>query len=391
MGRDLLLDRRARAGGAARRTPRDRPSRGRARRAAHAVSCRAAAPAHAARVEPAPPPPPPDTDQDGVPDREDACPKQPGVHTDDPKTNGCPLPVDSDHDGVADSMDRCPNTPPTVPVDASGCPLDSDHDQVPDYLDRCPDTPAGSTVLDITQIQRILPHRFPFLLIDRVISLTPRQKIVALKNVSANEPHFAGHFPGFPIMPGVLIVEAIAQAGGALLLTEVPERDGKLMVFTGIERARFSVDGEALEIPVKLKVHDSVFVPLAKWPMLIAGNYRCIRPDQMIPIKEAVHGDVAVSREIYDWVATLCHRLGAEAGDLVPFEKYAKAAEGLGKPSSAARALFGGAQHIERVDSLVRRIAHQLELHSETLHEIVTLVDERLGRNRTSGAGQAAA
>jgi predicted esterase len=111
----------------------------------------------------------------------------------------------------------------------------------------------------------------------------------------------------------------------------------------------------------------------------------------MIPIREAVHGDVAMSREIYDWVARLCHRLGAEAEDLVPFEKYAKAAEGLGKPSSAARALFGGAQHIERVDSLVRRIAHQLELQSETLHEIVTLVDERLGRNRTAGAGQAAA
>jgi hypothetical protein len=157
-----------------------------------------------------------------------------------------------------------------------------------------------------------------------------------------------------------------------------------------IERARFAVDGAELEIPVKLKVHDSVFVPLAKWPMLIAGNYRCIRPDQMIPIKDAVHGDVALSREIYDWVASLCHRLGAEADDLVPFEKYAKAAEGLGKPSSAARALFGGAQHIERVDSLVRRIAHQLELHSETLHEIVTLVDERLGRNRMAGARQAA-
>jgi hypothetical protein len=94
---------------------------------------------------------------------------------------------------------------------------------------------AESTVLDIAQIQRILPHRFPFLLIDRVISLTPRQKIVALKNVSANEPHFAGHFPGFPIMPGVLIVEAIAQAGGALLLTEIPDYN-KLMVSTGIER-----------------------------------------------------------------------------------------------------------------------------------------------------------
>jgi len=117
------------------------------------------------------------------------------------------------------------------------------------------EAPADSTVLDITQIQRILPHRFPFLLIDRVISLTPRQKIVALKNVSANEPHFAGHFPGFPIMPGVLIVEAIAQAGGALLLTEISDRDNKLMVFTGIERARFRkpvVPGDQLRIEVEV-------------------------------------------------------------------------------------------------------------------------------------------
>lgn len=174
-------------------------------------------------------------------------------------------------------------------------------------------------------------------------------------------------------LPTNFKVARFASEGDTAMLREMAE---------GIERARFGVDGEALEIPVKLKVHDSVFVPLAKWPMLIAGNYRCIRPDDMIPIKEAVHGDVAISREIYDWVAKLCHRLGAEHEDLVPFEKYAKAAEGLGKPSSAARALFGGAHHIERVDSLVRRIAHQLELHSETLHEIVTLIDERLGQNR---------
>jgi len=142
------------------------------------------------------------------------------------------------------------------------------------------------------------------------------------------------------------------------------------------------IERASAEIPVKLKVHDSIFVPLAKWPMLIAGNYRCIRPNDMIPIKEAVHGNVAKSREIYDWVAKLCSRLGAEAADLVPFEKYAKAAEGLGKPSSAARALFNGAEHIERVDSLVGRIARQLGLQSETVHEIVALVDERLGRNR---------
>ena len=155
-----------------------------------------------------------------------------------------------------------------------------------------------------------------------------------------------------------------------------------------IEQARC---GEgALEVPVKLKVHDSVFVPLAKWPMLITGNYRCIRPNGMIPIKEAVHGNVALSRDIYEWVARLCQRLGAQAADLVPFEKYAAAAEGLARPSSAARALFGGAQHIERVDSLVRRIARQLGLQSEALHEVVGLVDERLGRNRLT-ADRAAA
>jgi hypothetical protein len=149
-----------------------------------------------------------------------------------------------------------------------------------------------------------------------------------------------------------------------------------------IEEARFPQQGGAIEIPVKLKVHDSIFVPLAKWPMLIAGNYRCIRPNEMIPIREAVHGNIAKSREIYDWVSGLCTGLGAEPGDMVPFEKYAKAAETLGKPSSAARALFGGAEHIERVESLVRRIARQLGLQSEVLHEIVALVDERLGRNR---------
>ena len=147
-----------------------------------------------------------------------------------------------------------------------------------------------------------------------------------------------------------------------------------------IEEARY----EGLEIPVKLKVHESVFVPLAKWPMLIAGNYRCIKRDEMIPIKQAVHGDVGQSRGVYDWVSTLCHGLGAEDEDLVPFEKYAKAAEGLGKPSSAARALFGGAEHIERVDCLVRRIAKQQGRQSATLDEIVTLVDERLAKNRSA-------
>src|SRR5436305_12516246 len=100
------------------------------------------------------------------------------------------------------------------------------------------EAPAKVT-LDIHEICKILPHRFPFLLIDRVIDLTRKQRVVAIKNVTINEPFFAGHFPGAPIMPGVLIIEAIAQAGGALLLTEVPDREDKLMVFTGIEKAKF--------------------------------------------------------------------------------------------------------------------------------------------------------
>jgi hypothetical protein len=133
---------------------------------------------------------------------------------------------------------------------------------------------------------------------------------------------------------------------------------------------------------VKLKVHDSVFVPLAKWPMLIAGNYRCVRSNDMIAIREAVHGNPARSREIYDWVVALCLALGAEAADLVPFDKYAKAADGLGKPSSAARALFAGAAHIERVDRLVESIASQMGLRCDWLSDIVALVDERLARNR---------
>ena len=99
--------------------------------------------------------------------------------------------------------------------------------------------PDVAQTMDINQIMAILPHRYPFLLIDRVLEITPKQRIVAVKNVTINEPFFQGHFPGYPIMPGVLIVEAMAQAGGALLLTEIPDRADKLMVFTGIEEAKF--------------------------------------------------------------------------------------------------------------------------------------------------------
>jgi 3-hydroxyacyl-[acyl-carrier-protein] dehydratase len=112
-----------------------------------------------------------------------------------------------------------------------------------------------ATSLDITEIMEILPHRYPFLLIDRVVELVRMQRIVAIKNVTINEPYFQGHFPTYPIMPGVLMVEAMAQAGGALLMTEVPDRDNKLMVFTGIDQARFPapvVPGDQVRIEVEV-------------------------------------------------------------------------------------------------------------------------------------------
>ena len=118
------------------------------------------------------------------------------------------------------------------------------------------ETEPVKTGMDIGDILKILPHRYPFLLIDRVIGLERMKSIVALKNVTITEPFFQGHFPEKPIMPGVLIVEAIAQAGGLLLLTEVPNRDEMLMVFTGIEKARFRrpvVPGDQLRIEVVVR------------------------------------------------------------------------------------------------------------------------------------------
>jgi 3-hydroxyacyl-[acyl-carrier-protein] dehydratase len=124
---------------------------------------------------------------------------------------------------------------------------------------------AEKRTLDITEIEAILPHRYPFLLIDRVIEMERKKRIVAIKNVTANEPHFAGHFPGYPIMPGVLMVEAIAQAGGALLLTEIPDRTNKLMVFTGIERAKFRkpvTPGDQLRVEVDVLAWRSTAVKM---------------------------------------------------------------------------------------------------------------------------------
>jgi len=150
----------------------------------------------------------------------------------------------------------------------------------------------------------------------------------------------------------------------------------------GIEAVRY----EGLELPVKLKVHESVFVPLAKWAMLMAGNYRCVTKDGIRPIKEAVRGDLQASRDVYTWVVKLCVALGANETDLVPFEKYAAAAQSLGSPSSAARALDAGAPNIERVDRLVQAVAAQKGMRSAALDEIVRLVDAKLESNRRKAA-----
>jgi len=153
-----------------------------------------------------------------------------------------------------------------------------------------------------------------------------------------------------------------------------------------IEAVRFDAGDGAIELPVKLKVHDSVFVPLAKWSMLITGNYRCIQKDDMRPIRDAVHGDIDRSRAIYNWVSDLCVELGAAPDDMVPFEKYANAALGLAKPSSAARALAVGAPNIERVDCLVRTIASMKGQQSDAVDEIVALVNQWLEDNRKKAA-----
>jgi 3-hydroxyacyl-[acyl-carrier-protein] dehydratase len=107
--------------------------------------------------------------------------------------------------------------------------------------------------MDIAQIMEYLPHRYPFLLIDRVIAIEPAKRIVAIKNVTINEEFFNGHFPGHAIMPGVLVVEAMAQAGCILLLKEVADRETKLVFFTGIEQAKFRrpiTPGDQLRIEV---------------------------------------------------------------------------------------------------------------------------------------------
>ena len=138
---------------------------------------------------------------------------------------------------------------------------------------------------------------------------------------------------------------------------------------------------DGADVPVKLRVYESLFVPLAKWSMLLTGNYRCIMRDDVRPIRDAVHGDLAKSESIYAFVDLVAQRLGADPADAVPFEKYAKAAESLLKPSSVARAVAAGAPFIERVDVLVQLIAEDLGMSNPEIDETVDIVDRRLDAN----------
>lgn len=149
-----------------------------------------------------------------------------------------------------------------------------------------------------------------------------------------------------------------------------------------------TLDGR--DVPVKLKVYDSLFVPLAKWSMLLTGNYRCITPHEPRSIRDAVHSDLKLSRSIYEHVDAIARRLGADPQDQVPFEKYAKAAESLLKPSSAARAVASGAPFIERVDLLVKLISHQLGMPNAEIDRTVEIVDQKLSEKIVVGGSSAA-
>jgi hypothetical protein len=153
-----------------------------------------------------------------------------------------------------------------------------------------------------------------------------------------------------------------------------------------IEMVRMQTADGPIELPVKLKLHDSIFVPLAKWAMLLAGNYRTVTAYGMRTAQEAVHTDIEESRSVYTFVNELCVKLGAAPGDMVPFEKYAAAAQSLSRPASVARALQNGAANVERADKLVQLIARQKGLSHPVIDAGVALVDARLESNRKKAA-----
>jgi len=157
-------------------------------------------------------------------------------------------------------------------------------------------------------------------------------------------------------------------------------RDNEILTTLAGDIDGVQLDGR--DVPVKLRVHESLFIPFAKWPMLLTGNYRCVTAGAAISIREAVHADLELSRDIYACVVSIVQRLGAHADDLVAFDKYTAAAEHLAQPSSAARAIAAGTPMIERVDKLVQTISRRYGITHPAIDRAVALIDAKIGRNR---------
>ena len=187
-----------------------------------------------------------------------------------------------------------------------------------------------------------------------------------------------------------LLVELVLHVGLATNFKAATFADDKhSLLLRELEADIDSVKLDGQDVPVKLKVFDSLFVPLAKWSMLLTGNYRCITPAEPQSIRDAVHRDLKLSQSIYEHVDAVARRLGADAKYQVPFEKYAKAAESLLKPSSAARAEASGAPFIERVDLLVKLISHHLGVPNADIDRTVQIVDQKLNERIVPGGSGA--
>ncbi|MEM7303484.1 MAG: hypothetical protein AAF468_20580 [Pseudomonadota bacterium] len=245
-------------------------------------------------------------------------------------------------------------------------------------------------------MQRIAASRRPCLSIMNMPPLPYLKRIASLADADlsdcfADPSVWAGFEPGLvslcspdpqafrPPEEGANVLHVGLPTNFKAAAFEDEQHTGILRQLEG-DIAGVTLDGN--DVPVKLRTYDSLFVPLAKWSMLLTGNYRCVMSDGEQAIRDAVHGDLEASKEIYQWVDALAQKLGADPEDQVPFEKYAKAAESLLKPSSAARAIAAGAQNIERVDRLVMTIAGHLGLSNPAVTATVATVDARLATNR---------